>query len=68
MKANMTSQGDYSPVAAYYDMTGVREIWGPDDQLYGFIIHQQMGVVNAELVDVNTLRLWYNRPRREGGP
>ena len=58
VKENTTSQGDISPVGADYSMTGVREIWGPDSQLYGFIITQQMDKVSTRLVDENTLRLW----------
>jgi hypothetical protein len=49
-------------------MTGVREIWGPDNQLYGFIITQEMDTVSIKLVDDNTLRLWYLRYIRRGGP
>ena len=67
VKANTTSDGKISPVWADYSMTGVRELWGPDNQLYGFIIHQQADLVNVRLVEENTLRLWYNRPRY-GGP
>jgi hypothetical protein len=67
VKANTTSQGNVSPVWANYSMTRVREIWGPDNQLYGFIIHQQRDLVSVKLVDENTLRLWYNRARF-GGP
>ena len=67
VKANTTSDGKISPVWADFSMTGVRELWGPDNQLYGFIIHQQPDLVNVRLVEENTLRLWYNRPRY-GGP
>jgi hypothetical protein len=67
VKANTTSDGKISPVWADYSMTRVREIWGPDNQLYGFIIHQQKDLVNVRLVEKNTLRLWYNRARF-GGP
>ena len=67
VKANMTSQGNFRPVGADYSMTGVREIWGPDNQLYGFIICQQRDKVNTNLVDENTLRVWYNRARTGGG-
>jgi hypothetical protein len=61
VKANTTSDGNVSPMWANYSMTGVREIWGPDNQLYGFILHQQRDLVSVKLVDENTLRLWYNR-------
>ena len=68
-KTSITSNGDISPFWATdpsngarslaYPMTGVREIWGPDDQLYGFIITQQMDRVSTNLVEENSLRLWY---------
>ena len=63
VKANTTSHGNISPIGADYAMTGVREIWGPDNQLYGYIIHQQADLVNVRLVEENTLRLWYDRAR-----
>jgi len=68
VKENTTSQGDISPVGADYSMTGVREIRGPDSQLYGFIITQRMDKVSTRLVDENTLRLWYDRPYIGAGP
>jgi len=61
VKANTTSDGDFSMVWAGYDYStsGVQEIWGPDNQLYGFIIYQQTVVdsVNVKLVDENTMQL-----------
>ena len=66
VNTNMTSQGDFRPPVASYPMTGVREIWGPDNQLYGFIVHQQMDIVNPELVEKNTMRLWINHARKGG--
>lgn len=68
VKANTTTDGKVSPVWANYSMTRVREIWGPDNQLYGFMIHQQGDLVNARLVEENTLRLWYNRAKFGAGP
>ena len=68
LKENTTSQSNISPVGADYSMTGVREIWGPDSQLYGFIITQRMDTVSTRLVDENTLRLWYWRHTIRGGP
>ena len=67
VKANTTKNGNISPVWANYSMTRVREIWGPDNQLYGFIIHQQQDLVSTRLVDKNTMQLFYNRARF-GGP
>ena len=52
--------------AAY---TGVQEIWGPDNQLYGFTIYQENAVVlqRVELVDRNTILLSGQPPRSIGG-
>ena len=50
--------------------TGVQEIWGPDNQLYGYTIYQENAVVldRVELVDEKTLRLSGHSPRLVGGP
>ena len=66
VKANMTSDGEIIPRGINYSMTGVREIWGPDNQLYGFVIHPQGDGFHARLVDHNTLRLRYDS-RHNGG-
>lgn len=49
--------------------TGVQEIWGPDNQLYGYTIYQENSVVleRVELVDNNTLLLSGHSPRPVGG-
>jgi len=49
--------------------TGVQEIWGPDNQLYGYTIYQRKAVVleRVELVDNNTLLLSGHSPRPVGG-
>ena len=57
VNTNMTSQGDFRWFAATYPMTGVREIWGPDNRLYGFVVHQHRDIVTPELIEKNTLRL-----------
>lgn len=67
VKANTTSDGDIDPVGASYSMTGVREIWGPENQLYGYAIHQQRDLVSVVVVDENTMRLYYHRAHF-GGP
>jgi hypothetical protein len=67
VKENTTSDGNISPVWAYSSMTGVREIWGPDNQFYGYVIHQQRDLVSAKVVDENTVRLWH-RYANFGGP
>jgi hypothetical protein len=67
VKDNTTSDGTVTPVWANYAMTGVREIWSRDNQLYGYIIHQQRDLVSARVVDVNTIRVWHTTAR-VGGP
>ena len=67
VKANTTAHGNISPIWANYSMTRVREIRSPDAQLlFGYIIHQQGDLVSARPVDVNTMRLFYNRARFAG--
>ena len=67
VKANTTIHGNIDPVWASYSMTGVREIWGPENQIYGYVIHQQQDLVSAKVVAENTMRLYYHRARF-GGP
>ena len=67
LKENTSSYGQVTPLWANYAMTGVREIWSPDNQLYGYIIHQQRDMVSARVVDVNTMRVWHTTARF-GGP
>ncbi len=59
VKANTTSDGDFNLNGAYLGTTGVKEIYGPDNQLYGFIIHLNFAVqwVNVKMVDENTIQL-----------
>ena len=65
---NTTIDGNISPVWASDSMTGVREIWGPDNQLYGYIIHQIPDLVSAKVVVENTMRLYYHRASYGAGP
>jgi hypothetical protein len=54
VKANTTSDGDFKVPGVYSDGTSnVNEIWGNDNKLYGFIIHQMVVVdsVNVKMVD-----------------
>jgi hypothetical protein len=67
VKENTTSHGNIDPLWSYGPMTGVREIWGPDNQFYGYLIHQVRDLVNATVVDENTLRLWHSYANF-GGP
>ena len=74
VKANTTSDGDFklaggaiTPTQAS-ETTGVLEIWGPDNQQYGFFIRQKRwDFVYARIVNENTLRLsWW--PPSEASP
>ena len=38
----------------------IREIWIPDNQFYGYVIHQPRELVSAQVVDENTVRLIHN--------
>ena len=67
VKENTTSHGNLSPLWANYAMTRVREIWSPDNHLYGYIIHQQPDSVGVKVVDENTMRLFHHTARY-GGP
>ena len=64
MKANTTSDGDFKLPGFYGGTSTVQEIWGPDNQLYGFIINQVYSVSlgNVKLVNKNNIRLaWSSR-------
>ena len=60
VKANTTSAGDFDMSTAgsvNISSTGVREIWGPDNQLYGFIICQGKVSIVVKKVDEKSIRL-----------
>ena len=66
-----TSDGEFVLIWGAWqdtDYTGVQEIWGPDNQLYGYTIYQENAVVlqRVELVDKNTVLLSGQPPRRTG--
>jgi hypothetical protein len=49
-----------------YEVTGIKSIVGPDDQVFGFITWAlQRVIVNAELVDARTMRI--SLTRKPGG-
>ena len=72
VKTNTASDGEFTLVWDTYGYgysTGVQEIWGPDSQFYGFIIHQPYAVAlqRVDLVDENTIRISLSPPRAVGG-
>ena len=67
VRTNTTKDGNVDPLWANYPMTGIREIWSPDNQFYGYIMHQTQDGVSARVVDANTMRVYYHRAQY-GGP
>jgi len=72
VKEHTTSDGEFVLVWGSWQntaSTGVQEIWGPDNQLYGFTIYQETAVVleRVELIDKNTILLSGHPPRPVGG-
>ena len=72
VKANTASDGEltlgWENYSSYY-YTDVHEILGFDNQLYGFIIHQQYAVSlqRVEQIDENTIQISWSPPRAVGG-
>ena len=72
VKTNTVSDGeftlDWGNYGPYYT-TAVQEIWGSDNQLYGYIIYQQdaVSLQRVEQIDENTIRISWSPPRGEGG-
>jgi hypothetical protein len=71
LKENTTGDGELSLATRLGGRSSaeVQEFWGPDGQLYGFIVYQEWTkeVDRVELVDDNTLRLWYEHYGLGGG-
>ncbi len=72
VKANTTSEGHFD-ISAFGSTdlgysTRIREIWGPDKQLYGFIISRDRSEVTVSKVDEKSIRLGWNSGGRGGAP
>jgi hypothetical protein len=46
--------------------TGFLEIIGPDEQFFGYLVHEKMDMVTLKIIDRNTMRIYYYQ-QREGG-
>jgi hypothetical protein len=46
--------------------TGFHEIIGPDEQFFGYLIHEKMDLVALKIIDRNTMRIYYAPQRTEG--
>ena len=72
VKANTTSDGEFVLRWASrqdFRYTGVQEIWGPDNQLYGYTIYQENSVAleRVKFFDNNTILLTWGPPPPVGG-
>ena len=47
--------------------TGFLEIIGPDEQFFGYLVHEKMDLVALKIIDRNTMRIYYS-PQRTDGP
>jgi hypothetical protein len=47
--------------------TGFKEVIGPDEQFFGYLIHQKIDLVALKVIDRNTMRIYYS-PQRTDGP
>ena len=47
-------------------ITGFHEIIGPDEQLFGYLVHEKMDLVALKIIDRNTMRIYYSQQRTEG--
>jgi hypothetical protein len=47
--------------------SGFLEIMGPDEQLFGYLVHEKMDLVAFKIIDRNTMQLFYS-PQRTDGP
>jgi hypothetical protein len=46
--------------------TGFQEVIGPDEQVFGYLIHEKMDLVTLKIIDRNTMRIFYAPQRTEG--
>jgi hypothetical protein len=46
--------------------TGFLEIIGPDEQFFGYLVHEKMDMVTLKIIDRNTMRIYYSPQREEG--
>ena len=46
--------------------TGFQKIIGPDEQFFGYLVHEKMDLVALKVLDRNTMRIYYSPQRKEG--
>jgi len=47
--------------------SGFLEIIGPDEQLFGYLVHEKMDLVALKIIDRNTMQIFYS-PQRTDAP
>ena len=57
LKENTDNGVNISPLNPPHPITGVREIWSPDNQFYGYIIYQKRDSIVIRVSDQNTITL-----------
>ena len=50
------------------DMAWVRKIIGQNDLMYGYLVHRTADTANVEIINANTIKLYYHYVRTSGGP
>lgn len=46
--------------------SGFLEIIGPDEQFFGYLVHEKMDLVAFKIIDRNTMQVFYSPQRTEG--
>ena len=46
--------------------TGFQKVIGPDEQFFGYLVHEKMDLVALKVIDRNTMRIYYSPQRTEG--
>ena len=48
--------------------TWVKEIIGPNDERFGYLVHKSTDTASLKIIDQNTVQLYYHYNERAGGP
>ncbi len=58
---------DMMAKSTIFDVTRVVAIFGQNDELYGYLVHDYDDMANVKIIDETTIRLYYHHTRK-GGP
>ena len=67
VKVNTDNGSNISPLIPVHPVTGVREIWSPDNQFYGYIIYQKRDSIVIKVIEEKKVSL-YHIIGHYGGP